>query len=105
MSEHVSERIFAGITSSAGMDNYLGSLFEAEITSISPPLISSSTALNFLQVLMHYFPSLPVSSLPPSSSTNVSDLANSLSNIHWSLNQYLAIPKKQSSFDNWLHSS
>jgi len=66
------------------------------------PLISSLTALTFLQDLTHYFLSLPVSSLlpvPRSSSINVS---KPLSNTHRSLNQYLATQKKQSSLDHWL---
>jgi len=61
------------------------SLFEADITSTPPPLISGSTALTLLQDLTHYFHSLPVSSFPPvpeSSSINLSDLAKSLSNTH-----------------------
>jgi len=58
MSEHVSGCISAGITSSAGMDNYLESLFDADITSILPPSTSSSTALTFFQDLTHYFHAL-----------------------------------------------
>jgi len=41
------------------------SLFEADITSTLPPLISGSTALTFLQDLTHYLHSRPVSSRPP----------------------------------------
>ena len=46
------------------MENDLEPLVEADIASTTPlPLISSSTALTFLQDLTHYFHSLPVSSL------------------------------------------
>lgn len=95
-------------TSSAGIDNDLESLFEADTSFTPPPLISSSTALTFLQDLTHYFYALPVSSLPPvpgSASIDVSDLEKSLSNTHRSLNQYLETQKKQSSLDSWLHRS
>ncbi|RPB21891.1 hypothetical protein L211DRAFT_840244, partial [Terfezia boudieri ATCC MYA-4762] len=89
MSEHVSECISASITSSAGIDNGLESLFEADTSFTPPPLISSSIALTFLQDLTHYFYALPVSSLPPvpeSASIDVSDLAKSLTYTHRSLN-------------------
>ncbi|RPB27260.1 hypothetical protein L211DRAFT_834940, partial [Terfezia boudieri ATCC MYA-4762] len=107
MSEHVSECISAGITSSAGIDNDLESLFEADTSFTPPPLISSSTALTFLQNLTHYFYALPVSSLAPvpgSASIGVSDLEKSLYNTHRSLNQYLETQEKQSSLDSWLSS-
>ena len=45
MSEHVSECISTGITSSAGVENDPESRFEVDIASRPPPLISSSTAL------------------------------------------------------------
>ena len=102
MSEHVSECISVGITSSVGMENDLESLFEADIASTPPPLISSYFSPRSYALLS--FHSLPVSSLPPvpgSSSINIFDLAKSLSNTHRSLNQYLATQKKQSSLDSW----
>ena len=48
MSEHVSECISAGITSSAGVENDLESPFEVDIACRPLPLISSSTVLTVL---------------------------------------------------------
>jgi len=100
MSEHVSECVTAGLTSSAGMDNDLESLFEADIASAPPRLISRASALTFLQNLIHYFHSLQFLRSHGSSAINISDLAKSLSYTRQSLNQFLATQKKQSSLDS-----
>ena len=109
MSEHVSECITAGLTSTTGMTNDLESIDDDDITSIPVPLITGSTAVLFLPDLTLYFQSLSVSSLPAvpgsSSDINISDLVTSLSHAQRSLAQHLDAHKTQSQLDSWLQRS
>jgi len=102
MSEHVSECINAGLTSSTGIANDLESTDEGDMVSIPMPIIT----VTFLQDLTFYFQSLSVSSLPavPGSSPeiNISDLIKSLSHVQRSLTQHL---DAQSQLDSWLQHS
>jgi len=104
MSEHVSESISAGLTSSTGIANDLESTDEGDMISIQIQII-----FLLLQDLTFYFQSLSVSSLPavPRSSpeTNISDLIKSLSRVQRSLTQHLDAHKTQSQLDSWLQRS
>ncbi|RPB23188.1 hypothetical protein L211DRAFT_838705 [Terfezia boudieri ATCC MYA-4762] len=55
----------AGLTSLAGLNNDLESLYDEHVPDHPPPapIISGTTAVNFLQELGHYFQSLPVATV------------------------------------------
>jgi len=55
MSEHVSECIYTDLTSATGIANDLESTDEGDMVSIPIPIITSSTAVTFLQDLTFYF--------------------------------------------------
>jgi len=106
MSEHVSECINAGLTSSTGIANDLESTDEGDMVSISIPIITDSTAVTFLQDVTFYFQSLSVSSLPAvPGEINISDLIKSLSHVQRSLTQHLDAHKTQFQLDSWLQGS
>ena len=85
MSSHVKECIDAGLTTLTSLDNDLDSLYDDDLSSQAPqPIITSTTAISFLNELGYYLQALPVATLPAvlgsgsASEINISDCAKSL---------------------------
>ena len=105
MFTHVTNCISAGLTTTAGINNDLESLYEENISLTPPPIISDTTALMALQDLTQYFQSLAITSLPASTQAtplNISDLRKLLASTHQALHQHLETQKTQSNLNSCL---
>ena len=109
MSTHVKECIDAGLTTLAGLDKDLDTLYDDDSSS-PQPIITSTTAISFLDELGHYLQALPVATLPAvfgsgsasASEINISDFAKSITYLQKSLIEYAEANKKQNTLDSWL---
>ena len=99
MSAHVKECIDAGLTTLAGLDKDFDFLYDDDSSS-PQPLITSTTAISYLNELGHYLHALPVATLPAvlgsgsGSEINISDFAKSLTYLQKSLTEYVEANKK-----------
>ena len=96
------ECIDAGLTTLAGLDNDLDSLYDDD--SSSPQLIiTSTTAISCFNGLGHYLQALPVSTLlavlgsGSASEINISDFAKSLTYLQHTLDSWLQPSQTSSS--------
>ena len=80
------------------------------IQALLKPIITSTTAISFLNELGHYLQALPVGYFAvlgsgSASEINISDFAKSLTYLQKSLIEYVEANKKQNTLDSWLQPS